>query len=94
MIIQGLENSALHISKNEDMNKYMIVVVKEASDGIHRSAKLIADKVHSFTNDSHSIEISGAHYAVCPEMDFFPLVNRISRSRSYRKYKTRVNEAA
>lgn len=94
MVINGQGNSAIHISKDENLNKYLVMVMKEVSEGNHKSAKLIADEVHSFDNESHSIEISGAHYAVCPDMDFFSMANRITKSRSYRKYKTQLREAA
>ena len=93
MIINGQENSALHITKDEKLNKYMVLAVKQVSESIHKSAKVMVDEVHIFDN-SHSIEISGAHYAVVKDMDFYPMVSRISKSRSYRKYKNRVELAA
>ena len=86
MIIQGFENSAMHITKDETLNKYLILVEKQISEGFHKSAKLIADNVESYSENHHSIEISGAHYSVYPGMDFLPMVARISKSRNYRLY--------
>jgi hypothetical protein len=90
VIIKGLDNSVIHIQKHSVLDKYIILVEKQISEGFAKSFKLIADNFESYENDTHSFEISGAHYSVTPNMDFLPMVNRILNSRSYRLYKQRV----
>jgi hypothetical protein len=92
MVIAGIENSTLHVTKHETIDKYVVMVVKELSEGFHKSAKLIVDNVHVF-EDSHSLEMSGAHYAIVPDMDFFTMISRISKSRSYRRYCSQLEVA-
>ena len=94
MIIEGTDNSSLHVVKHDEYDKYLVMVTKQVSEGFHKSVKLVVDNVHSYSDDSHSIEISGSHYAVIPEMDFFSMASRISKSRSYRRYKNQVQAAA
>jgi hypothetical protein len=94
MIIEGTGNSSLRVVKHEEYNKYLVMVTKQVSEGFHKSVKLVVDNVHSYSEGSHSIEISGVHYAVTPELDFFPMASRIVKSRSYRRYKTEVQVQA
>jgi len=87
MIIEGSNNTKLHVMESNRPGKIMVVVSKNVTEGVQKVTKITVDKFTSYGEGSHSIEIEGVHYAIIPGMDFRRMGKRIYHSKSYRNYR-------
>ncbi|MCT4575117.1 MAG: hypothetical protein N4A43_02555 [Alphaproteobacteria bacterium] len=90
MILKGVEGSSVVVKRDENLDKYLICLLKEIANGCVKGSKVVADNFVVHGDHGYSFEIGGMHYTMVEGMDFTPMFDRIIKTRSYRKYKLKL----